>query len=286
VCLGTERCAASNVGSLVHSFAPGRTPTLLTAAFRPDRGRSARIWVFVYAPGMSGGHMSSRLVWSLTTRGVLGTLVSGRRYASSRLRRAKRYAEEWFFDRRFGVDTRGIVHHPHSDERAYREAVHYQGTSHSDFREMMRALPLAPATHLFLDLGCGKGKALVMAAQTGYRRLVGVELSPALAAVARQNLERSPVSPEYAVDFSVICGDASRYRLPPEPTVIFLANPFHAQLIWQVSAEIARSMAAAPRSLFVVYYNPVHAEAFRGPEYRLVVQHSDYVIVAAAGSST
>jgi hypothetical protein len=38
-----------------------------------------------------------------------------------------------------------------------------------------------PTAYTFLDLGCGKGRVLALAAEAGFQRIIGVEINPALA---------------------------------------------------------------------------------------------------------
>ena len=47
---------------------------------------------------------------------------------------------------------------------------------------------LDEATGAFLDLGCGAGRSLVVAARFPVTRLIGVELDPVVAALARRNV--------------------------------------------------------------------------------------------------
>jgi predicted RNA methylase len=41
----------------------------------------------------------------------------------------------------------------------------------------------------FVDIGSGKGRALIIAAEYAFKRIIGVEYSPSLATICRRNLE-------------------------------------------------------------------------------------------------
>src|SRR6266496_57342 len=73
----------------------------------------------------------------------------------------------------------------------------YQPTEPAAFHEMLDALQQCPADNqttlnfrdfTFLDLGSGKGRTLLMASDYPFRRVVGVELLPALHGIAVRNL--------------------------------------------------------------------------------------------------
>jgi SAM-dependent methyltransferase len=166
--------------------------------------------------------------------------------------------QERRFDREAGLETRGRIDHPETlaDRPEFEHAIGYEGTTPRRFRQLMEALPIERSQFTFVDLGCGKGKALLLAAGLGFRRVVGIEFAPELAAAARENVaRRRELGPATA---EVVTGDAGAYEFPPEPLVIYMYNPFRAVIVARVVANIERSLAARPRPLFVVYLQAFH----------------------------
>lgn len=110
------------------------------------------------------------------------------------------------------------------------------------------------ADFTFIDLGSGKGRVLLMAAGYPFRRIVGVELLPELLQIAHENLSRllDPVRIELVLD------DARNFQFPNEPLVVFLFNPFPVYVLRSVMSNLERSMAAAPRPVYLVLHNPEH----------------------------
>jgi 16S rRNA G966 N2-methylase RsmD len=137
-------------------------------------------------------------------------------------------------------------------------AVRYQPTPVGDFITLLDQLPLEADTFTFIDLGAGKGLTLCLAAARPFRRIVGVEFSRALVAVARLNLRRLRLRQRHCFDTEVLCLDATLFCFPREPSVVYLYNPFGEDVLAQVLSNLAASLAAAPRPLFIVYYNAVH----------------------------
>ena len=92
------------------------------------------------------------------------------------------------FDVENGTDTSGFVSVDDlaPDAAAAAQMNPYAGSQPSIVRRSLALLP-DPHEHAFVDLGCGKGRPLVIASEFPFRRLVGVEIAPNLAAVAQAN---------------------------------------------------------------------------------------------------
>ena len=105
---------------------------------------------------------------------------------------------------------------------------------------------------MFVDVGCGKGKTLMVAARLGFRSVVGVEFAPELAAIAAANIRKVGIG-----NAAVVEGDAAAFTFPDDPLVVYFYNPFSREVMQQVIANLARSRA--PR-VYVVYKNPTYAD--------------------------
>jgi len=137
----------------------------------------------------------------------------------------------------------------------------YQPTDAALFHEMLDALH--QQTHLnfrdfvFVDLGSGKGRALLMAADYPFRRIVGVELLPALHRAAQENLSKYRNESQKCFALESICADATELPLPVEPIVLYLFNPFPEAGFRNVIANLEQSLREHPRAVFVLYHNPL-----------------------------
>jgi SAM-dependent methyltransferase len=169
------------------------------------------------------------------------------------------------FDRANGTDTSGVVSletiRAQSDDPAVAHANVYAGSQPSVIRAALDALPrLSNAT--FIDLGCGKGRPLLVAAERPFREVIGVDLSPELAAIARSNAAIMGARHSGRASIRVVVGDAASYPLPSGDVVLFLYNPFGASLIAEVVAAVERALASERRAIYVISYNPVHGGLF------------------------
>ncbi len=124
------------------------------------------------------------------------------------------------------------------------------------FNHVLRALRVRE-DDVFVDYGCGMGRALVLAARAPFRALVGFDVSERLLAVAHDNLRRA-VPADQRERIALLHCDARAFRLPDDATVLYFYNPFHGEILAAVFADIARSLRAHPRRLRVVFNNPAH----------------------------
>jgi len=193
------------------------------------------------------------------TRGLIGVIGTTGRLVGRQVRRPLDYGREYALDRRYGLNTRGRrkIAAETLDRGEHRDGVDFESTPPPSWRRVLRALPLDdPGAFTFVDLGCGKGFVLALAALHGFGRVVGVELDPDLAQKAQANAQ--VLSERTSREVEVIEGDATSFDLPTEPSVIYLYNPFGPQTMRDVVRRVDRSLAQQPRPLFVAYVNPLH----------------------------
>ena len=132
----------------------------------------------------------------------------------------------------------------------------YQPSEPAIFREMIQAVDSDLRDFTFIDLGSGKGRTLLLAAEFPFRRIVGVELVPELHHVAQRNIAAIPEEIRKGRDIELICADARAYVFPPEPIFLYLFNPLPAAAVQQVIENLRRSLENHPRPVRVVYNHP------------------------------
>lgn len=132
----------------------------------------------------------------------------------------------------------------------------YQATEPAFFHEMFQALAIDFSQFTFIDLGSGKGRTLLMAADYPFRRIVGLELVPTLHAAAVKNIEIYKSENRRCFAVESICADARQFVFPPEPTVLYLFNPLPPEGLAKVVANLEKSLDEHPRVLYVLYHNP------------------------------
>jgi precorrin-6B methylase 2 len=162
------------------------------------------------------------------------------------------------FERRYNVVTDGRV--PLSvlgidDEHR----VDYVPSGWLSLRRVLPRRTVGPED-VFIDIGSGKGRAVLVAATYPFRRVIGVELSSELHEAACANLERNR-DRLTCKNVELVCADALEYEVPDDVSVVFLYNPFTGPVFERVLDKLIASVDRNPRTLRVVYANPVEEEA-------------------------
>jgi len=137
----------------------------------------------------------------------------------------------------------------------------YQPCDPALFRETLAMLNVDFRGFTFVDIGSGKGRALLMAAEHPFRRVIGVEILPQLHAIAEKNLATF-TDGRQCDNVVSLCMDAARFEFPEEPLVWFLFNPLPEPALKQVAARVAASLDRRPRTAYLIYHNPVLEHVF------------------------
>ena len=168
------------------------------------------------------------------------------------------------FDQCFGVDTGGRIHpteltlnHPNQVH-----AVSYGASDPRDFKSAITSLPIDYPNFVFVDFGSGKGRAILLASEFPFKRIVGVEFSEELHWIAQSNINHFSTNGRQCATVESVCMDAVDYSLPDDDLVCYFCNPFDATLMTQVVANIRESLSRKPREIFVLYYNAKEGHVF------------------------
>jgi SAM-dependent methyltransferase len=133
----------------------------------------------------------------------------------------------------------------------------YQPTDPALFREMMASLPIEFDQFTFVDLGSGKGRTLLMASDYPFKRIVGVELIAELHRVAVENIRAYQSTTQQCTQIEAVCTDACGFEFPTESLALYLFNPLPESALSAVLERLEKSLAQAPRPVWIVYHNPL-----------------------------
>jgi SAM-dependent methyltransferase len=184
-------------------------------------------------------------------------------------------------DSRFGVDT-GTSTMPEDlriQGATQKWGVHYSPTNEELFRHMLQFLRIDFTKYIFVDLGSGKGAILLMASEYPFRKVIGVEYSKSLAAIAIDNIRRYENPTLKCGDITCVCADASGFDFAAEPAVLYLFNPFQGKVMDRVIKNIENSLQHHPRDLWIIYHVPwEHRKFNRSRKLRTVESNLKFCI--------
>jgi SAM-dependent methyltransferase len=162
------------------------------------------------------------------------------------------------FDRRHGIETTQA-----DDTRQFpgdgpnsEFGTWYLPTELSMFHLMIENLSIDPCEFLFVDLGSGKGRLLVAAAEAGFRRVVGLEYSADLHAVAQRNVSIYLQRSSRRAEIQALHADAAEYEFTDEPLVIFFFNSFLEPVLSVVLENLRRSLDRRARDVYILHNGP------------------------------
>lgn len=137
----------------------------------------------------------------------------------------------------------------------------YMPANYILLEKTLKELSKYPHNKTFTDIGCGKGRALFVAADFGFEKITGIEFFQPYC----QQLEKDFGLQKHthpSTSFSVTCGDAAEYKVPDHVQTIFFNNPFSEKVMAKVVKHITQSLNRTKRILYVIYISPVDKQLF------------------------
>lgn len=176
------------------------------------------------------------------------------------------YPEKHPYDELTGCDTSGMIHRrrlgPHAED--------YQPIDPDVFRATLAHIEEDFSGFTFVDIGCGKGRALLLAEEYDFAKIIGVEFSGRLAKIAAANAATIG-----SQRISVVRDDARHFQFPPGPLMVFLYNPFSGEIFRSVMQRVASHRGL----LYIAYVNPLHGELISADPRMKLVASDDWCTI-------
>jgi hypothetical protein len=160
--------------------------------------------------------------------------------------------EQRIFDMYLGVSTRGVTFTKVDTFSAGTENWPYLGCQWPAFSFVLRDLP---HDGTFVDLGSGKGKALLIAGMAPFQRVVGVEIDSELAMEARRNIDRLGRK-QRAGTIESVTASVVDWKVPDDTSIVFMHNAFFGETFRQAMGNVFASYDRNPREMHIVYMFP------------------------------
>ncbi|RJQ56235.1 MAG: class I SAM-dependent methyltransferase [Nitrospiraceae bacterium] len=166
---------------------------------------------------------------------------------------------DYLFDFRYGTDTVSHVELKNLDINSenYSRGHRYASTPAIAFKKLLDAIEF-PDDSVFVDIGCGKGKMLLLAPHFGFKRVVGVDFSEKLCECARKNISIYQQKTGRNAHIDVIHSDVVHYEIKDDENVFYLFNPFDEVILKKVLDNICSSVEKNPRPVYLIYYIPYY----------------------------
>jgi SAM-dependent methyltransferase len=206
----------------------------------------------------------------------------------SRVKSWVRACEDHWFDATRHVRTIGDERKPDSSEIVgeLRDCHVYAPVRVANARAALRDLPVSNLSrYTFVDVGSGKGRMLFVAAELGFRKVMGVEFATGLHRQAVENIGRYRHLGRRCSDLESVLADAGRFEFPNDDLVLYLFNPFGPEVMTRMLGNLERSIRMHPRHVVVVMLWPENADLVARMEgMSLYRQTSRYHIYQLGGA--
>ena len=148
--------------------------------------------------------------------------------------------------------------------------VSWTSTVKKSFKEAICRFDLSG--FVFIDLGCGKGKAVLLARELSLLggdvvQYIGIDFVDSLVQIARNNSRKL-----FGDEGNFIVKDAIQVEWDklPKNVLIFMYNPFDAVILDRVLSQIV------DKQVISIYVNPVHQAVFQAKGYSLLYEKRDW----------
>jgi hypothetical protein len=162
------------------------------------------------------------------------------------------------FDATHDVDTKTFsLIDSQMPPAALAEATRYEPANVNVLHHLFGSVPFRHEDYHLVDVGCGKGRTLMVGAEYPFKAITGIELSPVAARIAQNNLTRNTRRHEAkCANVNVRCENAVDFTVPPGNLFVTLYNPFLGTTFERCIEHLHQATFAEPaRKLWLAYIN-------------------------------
>lgn len=158
------------------------------------------------------------------------------------------------------------------DLKLSEKTVRPRQTSGSELESAVKTLNITDADRI-IDLGCGKGSAMIRLAKFPFARVDGLEHSKDWVLIARKNLSRLRLTTRS----EVFCADATQFVDLDGYNYVYMFNPFPLSVLLAVLKNLGLSLENNPRKLIIIYNNlppDYYDQILQNGTFKLIAEHT------------
>ncbi|MBU0701370.1 class I SAM-dependent methyltransferase [bacterium] len=163
----------------------------------------------------------------------------------------------WYYDRWLNVNTAHMIKKSALGINKT-DSIDYVPIGYRAIYSMLKKIPIDKSHCTFLDYGSGKGRAVVVAAIFSFKRIIGVEISDKLVAIAQTNIAN--MKHRKTIQIEIIQSDATEFIVSRDVNIIYFFNPFIRETLQKVVDNIYFSYKEYPRKIYILFFNDDHFE--------------------------
>ncbi len=152
-----------------------------------------------------------------------------------------------------------------------KKASRYEAVSFYMLEQLFIAFRKIRGETSIIDLGCGKGRMMMVAAHYGFVNITGIDFAKEVCEQAVANMKiKEKEFPE--IKWKVINQNVEDYTIRPEDSVFFMFNPFKTQVLKNFLKKLDVSCKQVPRTTYFIYASPQHQQELLDNGYAIIYQ--------------
>jgi SAM-dependent methyltransferase len=158
------------------------------------------------------------------------------------------------FDRRYRIQTSGIILLPDTsfDRARLLDATQYSPINGWGFRRFLKESAFPRNLH-FVDVGCGLGRACIVAAEYGFEKVTGVDLAAEFCAAARRNIARCRPPSGRLSPIDIVQMDALLFCGQTDADLFLMFRPFSRDFTRAVRDAITQRARGLNKLMTVIF---------------------------------
>jgi precorrin-6B methylase 2 len=159
------------------------------------------------------------------------------------------------YDKRNSTDTASHILIPEleiSDAEAREHANPYRTLPERFIRYLISHLDINYQEYDFVDIGCGKGRVLLVASNFPFRSICGIEASQTALKIAEKNIRTYRCADQKCFNIQIRNVDVRYFEPPTANTVYYFFESFHADMLGTVLTKIASKLRGQGKMIYVV----------------------------------
>ena len=167
-------------------------------------------------------------------------------------------------DRFYAIETRKCLPVTSMDVNSVsiKHGRRYQPVTYRLFNKIFKELDYDWSNYNFIDIGSGKGRAIFMATNYGFKSIIGLEYAKNLCEDCQKNLNNfKKYNKKIHSQIEIVNQDALVFTPSKGPNVFFMYNPFDGSILRKFLNNLIEKNAIGSNDLFV-YVNPIREFVF------------------------
>ncbi|MFI5188327.1 MAG: class I SAM-dependent methyltransferase [Chitinophagales bacterium] len=147
----------------------------------------------------------------------------------------------------------------------------YEAVSFYMLEKLFNAFRKISDQTYIIDLGCGKGRMMMVAPHFGFTHVAGIDFAEEVCEQARENMKKK--EKQFArLKWNILNENVEDYDISPGDSVFFMFNPFNETVLENFLKKLNDSCDQFPRTIYFLYASPQHKKLLLDNGYAVVYQ--------------